>query len=689
VDAIHAGTARSKECTLVLTEGDSAKAFAVAGLAVLGHDKYGVFPLKGKLLNTREASAKQVMENVEIKALKSIIGLQHANAHANREGLRYGNVLILTDADADGSHIKGLFLNFMHVNWPELAKSGFVRTLPTPLVKATRGALSQAFFSMPELNAWLTEHRNGDGWRLKYYKGLGTWSSAEAKDIFRTTKAVRFLGDAGADAAMLLGFEAKQADARKAWIQSNTAEPPALAYTKDVTISDFVHKDLVNFSIYNVSRSIPSIVDGLKTSQRKVLFTVLDRKYTSAAREVKVAQLAGAVAERTLYLHGEQSLNDAIVNMAQCFAGANNVPLLHASGQFGTRLSNGADSASPRYIFTYAAALTRALFRPEDDALLAARSEEGVAVEPVVYYPVIPIVLVNGAAGISTGYSTSVPSFDPADVVANVERFLRDEPFQPMTPWYRGFTGTVELLGDDKFVVSGVARADGGGGGGAAHRAFLVTELPVGGKSFSDYADWLQDEKSPVKLLENRSTDTSCHFKVEFASAEAAAEAEAKGLLEVLKLKVTGSLRNMHLFDERGTIKKYASVLDVMAEWCASRAGVYERRRAHQLERLAVRAALLRSKLAFIGAVVGGEVDFRGTTEPALLELFERCGYARADGDGYGHLLNLTARSFTADRVQALEREALGVESETRLLETQSARDLWRADLKALREALG
>jgi DNA topoisomerase-2 len=143
VDAIHAGTARSRECTLILTEGDSAKAFAVAGLAVLGHDKYGVFPLKGKLLNTREASAKQVTENAEIKALKTILGLQHNNAHPNREGLRYGNVLILTDADADGSHIKGLFLNFLHTTWPALAKSGFVRTLPTPLVKATRGAQSQ------------------------------------------------------------------------------------------------------------------------------------------------------------------------------------------------------------------------------------------------------------------------------------------------------------------------------------------------------------------------------------------------------------------------------------------------------------------------------------------------------------------------------------------------------------------
>jgi DNA topoisomerase-2 len=553
--------------------------------------------------------------------------------------------------------------------------------LACPFGGLPAGLPEQAFFSMPELNAWLTAHRNGDGWRLKYYKGLGTWSSAEAKEIFKTTKAVRFLGDPGADAAMLLGFEAKQADARKAWIQSNTAEPPTLAYTGDVTLSQFVHEDLVNFSIYNVSRSIPSLVDGLKTSQRKVLFTVLDRNYTSAAREVKVAQLAGAVAERTLYLHGEQSLNDAIVNMAQSFAGANNLPLLQAAGQFGTRLSNGADSASPRYIFTYASALTRLLFPLVDDALLTPRSEEGVDVEPVFYCPVIPLVLVNGAAGISTGYSTTVPSFNPADVVANVLRFLRDEALQPMTPWFRGFAGTVQLVGDDKFVVAGCARPAGGG------QRFLVTELPVGGKSFTDYADWLQDASSPVKLVENRSTDTSCHFAVEFPSAQAAADAEAKGLLDVMKLKVSGSLRNMHLFDERGCIKKYASATHVMRDWCAFRLGVYSRRKAHELARLAARAAQLRSKLAFVKAVASGEVDFRGTTEVALVALFQRLGYAPVDG-GYAYLLNLPARAFTADRAQALERDALAVQGEAQRLENQDARALWRADLEALQQAL-
>jgi DNA topoisomerase-2 len=507
VDAINAGTAKSGECSLILTEGDSAKAFAVAGLAVIGHDKYGVFPLKGKLLNTREATTKQVMENTEIKHIKTILGLQHNNAHEGGAGLRYGSVIILTDSDADGSHIKGLFLNFLHTNWPALAKSGFVKTMPTPLVKATRGALSHAFHTMPELQTWLDANADGAGFKMKYYKGLGTWSSAEAKEIFKTTPAVKFVDDADADASLLLGFEAKKADERKAWILANTAVPPSLSYTGHVRISDFVNGELVYYSIYNVSRSIPSLIDGLKTSQRKVLFTVFARNYTTAAREVKVAQLAGAVAERTLYLHGEQSLNDAIINMAKSYAGSNNVPLLHGAGQFGTRLCNGDDSASPRYIFTYAGRLTRRIFNELDDALLTMKREEGVEVEPAHYCPIVPVVLLNGVAGISTGFSTFVPSFNPKDVVANVNNFIEDKPFEPMVPWFQSFLGTVEMVGSDKYLVKGCVEQK-------SPRVFVVSELPIGGKSFTDYAEWLADaDKSPVKLLENRSTDTKLPFQ--------------------------------------------------------------------------------------------------------------------------------------------------------------------------------
>ena len=114
-------------------------------------------------------------------------------------------------------------------------------------------------------------------------------------------------------------------------------------------------------------RSIPSLVDGMKPGQRKILFACFKRKLKA---EIKVAQLAGYVAEHSAYHHGEQSLAMTIVNMAQDFVGSNNINVLMPSGQFGTRLQGGADAASPRYIFTYLSPLTRTLFDESDDAIL-------------------------------------------------------------------------------------------------------------------------------------------------------------------------------------------------------------------------------------------------------------------------------------------------------------------------------
>jgi DNA topoisomerase-2 len=377
IDAEWAGTRRSEQTSLFVTEGDSARSFAVSGLGILGHEKFGVFPLKGKPLNVREASAAQISGNAEITALKQVLGLKDGDPHTGGKGLRYGSLIILTDADHDGAHIRGLILNFLHVKWPALAASGFVKILPTPIVRATKGAAVSDFYSLGRLREWVDTPAAKDA-SMKYFKvrisvfvyiilekyitcyalqGLGTWAPADAKKLLAEARAVVVNGDDGADDAMELAFGKKKEDARKEWILANVTDPPEPDYlaaagprlaptrgTKKarrkgddsdsdaddenapkragITISDFVNKDLVNYSIYSNQRALPSVVDGFKTGHRKVIFTVFQRKYLNVDKEIKVAQLGGAVAEKTLYLHGEASLMGTIVNMAQDFAGA-------------------------------------------------------------------------------------------------------------------------------------------------------------------------------------------------------------------------------------------------------------------------------------------------------------------------------------------------------------------------------
>ena len=170
-DANKAGTKEGHKCTLILTEGDSAKALAVSGIGVVGRDYYGVFPLRGKLLNVRDATGKSLMDNAEIQAIKQIMGLQHKKNYEDTTPLRYGHLMIMTDQDHDGSHIKGLIINFFECFYPSLLRcNDFLVEFITPIVKVTKGKKEKSFFTIPEYETWKEENDDGRGWACKYYK---------------------------------------------------------------------------------------------------------------------------------------------------------------------------------------------------------------------------------------------------------------------------------------------------------------------------------------------------------------------------------------------------------------------------------------------------------------------------------------------------------------------------------------
>jgi DNA topoisomerase II len=212
---------------------------------------------------------------------------------------------------------------------------------------------------------------------------------------------------------------------------------------KQLGYAEFVNKELVLFARADCGRSIPSLVDGLKPAQRKVLFSCFKRKLNS---EIKVAQLCGYVSEHSAYHHGESSLQQTIISMAQNYVGSNNINLLSPIGQFGTRIMCGRDSASPRYIFTKLETITRKIFLAQDDVLLNYLDDDGFPVEPCWYVPIIPMVLVNGCEGIGVGWSTQCPCFNPRDIVANIKRLLNNQSPEPMIPWYFGFKVVFFLL---------------------------------------------------------------------------------------------------------------------------------------------------------------------------------------------------------------------------------------------------
>ena len=184
-DAINAGTSFAQDCTLVLTEGKSAMNFAIDGLKIIGRNDWGVYPLKGKLLNVRDAPIKKINNNKEVQELKHILGLQHNKEYHSTNELRYGSIMMMTDQDLDGSHIKGLIINFFDHFYPSLLKQpGFLREFITPIIKCTKDNNTVLFFTLTEYEGWKRQNNDGKGWVIKYYKGLGTSTSDEVQEYF-------------------------------------------------------------------------------------------------------------------------------------------------------------------------------------------------------------------------------------------------------------------------------------------------------------------------------------------------------------------------------------------------------------------------------------------------------------------------------------------------------------------------
>ncbi|KAJ8404372.1 hypothetical protein AAFF_G00341450 [Aldrovandia affinis] len=640
-DANDAGGKNSSCCTLILTEGDSAKTLAVSGLGVVGRDRYGVFPLRGKMLNVREASHKQIMENAEINSIIKILGLQYKKNYTDPESLkslRYGKLMIMTDQDQDGSHIKGLLINFIHHNWPSLLRHKFLEEFITPIIKASNKKQELSFYSIPEYNEWKDNQPSIKSWRIKYYKGLGTSTSKEAKEYFSDMERHRILFKyAGPqdDEAITLAFSKKKIEERKDWLTSFMIDrrqrrehnlPEDYLYgqaTKSLSYHDFVNKELVLYSNSDNERSIPCLVDGMKPGQRKVLFCCFKR---NDKREVKVAQLAGSVAEMSAYHHGEVSLMMSIVGLAQDFVGSNNLNLLQPMGQFGTRLHGGKDSASPRYIFTMLSPLARLLFPPVDDNLLKYNFDDNQRVEPEWYMPILPLVLVNGADGIGTGWASRIPNFDVREIVQNIQRMLNgDEPLA-MLPSYKNFKGTIEELLTNQYINSGeVAIID--------STTIEISELPVKTWTQAYKENVLEPmlngtEKVPALITDYKEyhTDTTVRFVVKMTE-ERLREAEAAGLHKVFKLQNPLTCNSMVLFDHVGSLKKYESVQDILKDFFELRMKYYVLRKDWLVGMLGAESQKLSNQARFILEKIEGSLVIENKPKKVLIRMLQEMGY--------------------------------------------------------------
>eukprot|EP00929_Paragymnodinium_shiwhaense_P048065 TRINITY_DN24359_c0_g1_i1.p1 TRINITY_DN24359_c0_g1~~TRINITY_DN24359_c0_g1_i1.p1 ORF type:complete len:1549 (-),score=384.97 TRINITY_DN24359_c0_g1_i1:485-5131(-) len=735
-------------CTLVLTEGGSAKALAVAGLAKLGRANYGVFPLKGKMLNVRAATPKALAANVEIRNLVQIIGLEWGKVYETPEdvaSLRYQRVMIFSDQDLHGHHIAGLVINFIEAQWPSLlqVEPRFLQRFATPIVKvfSRRTNESHEFFTEGDYHTW--EQQQDKAWtqehRVKYYKGLGTSTREEAIRYFsnmdRHLLELTFTTPGDKD-AVRLAFDPKKIPDRKAWLNSHKPGVELNYTQKEASISDFFHRQFVQFSLYDCECNIPLLLDGLKPSQRKVWHVARNLRTT----EMKVAQLTGRVSAETAYHHGEEALVGTIVNMAQDFVGTNNVNLLEPIGMFGTRLAGRAEHASARYIYTKMSPLADAIFLRVDDNILRLRTEDGQKVEPESYLPVVPLVLMNGFKGIGTGWATDCPNYNPLDVTDRLKQLIQGNSLQePMVPWYDKNSGVVERTEDGKIYSYGVWSLYNSKRKGDVDTV-RVTELPIGVWT-NDFISSIEEKAKNLNVMMSihkcpDHDDQRVHLLIGFESGElrkmikysrAGNLTEKIGQFLGLRTRLhTSNIMLYHTGPDRSIpkLQHFKSPEEVLTAFYLERKQYYEQRRQRQLSTLKVDHSISSNKLRFLEESMNGSLDLTRTIEEVQKDL-QAANYIKmqtsggsagensnnggvdagedeategselpeveegegATDSGYDYLLKMSFLSRTKEHTDRLQGQLRRVSREIKNLESITPEAMWLKDIKSFETA--
>ena len=742
IDANYAGTEKSAQCTIIFCEGDSAKAGIVSGLSREDRNIIGVYPMKGKMMNTRGEPVKKIAENNEIMEIKQILGLEVGRKYTPDDvkyRLRYGKVLFMTDQDLDGSHIKGLGINLFQNEWSTLTEiPGFIGFMNTPILKAKKGTQEKVFYSEGEYRAWkestegggsasggtgvsTATHTQPSGWTTKYYKGLGTSTGKEFKEYFENKKIVDFTHSGEAcDNAIDMVFNKKRADDRKTWLATYSRDRYLDTLQPSVTYEKFINDEMIHFSKYDCDRSIPNLMDGLKISLRKILFSAFKKNLKN---EIKVAQFSGYVSEHSGYHHGEASLNAAIVGMAQNFVGSNNINLFEPNGQLGSRLKGGKDSASERYIFTQLNKLTRLIYRPEDDNTLTYLDDDGLSVEPIYYVPIIPMILVNGTKGIGTGFSTDIMCYNPAQIIAYIKHKLvgaaasesAPTPTPTIEPFYKNFKGTIRRVSDTRYLFKGCYTI-------LDDKKIRITELPIGTWT-DDYKSFLENLIEPqasggkdkdgaansapiVKEYNDMSTDTHVDITVTMAAniiktySEKATEFECNMLEKVLGLYTTQSTTNMNLFDSKEKLIKYSSAEEIVDSYSITRLEFYVKRKDALIAALRKELMVLSNRARYITELLEDTIDLRRKTNKQLVDLLKERKYDSMDAgkdakdadepsgqqgqQGYKYLLKLPMDSVSEENVHKLLNEKENKEKELSELSSKTVEEMWVKDLEEL-----
>lgn len=719
IDAEDAGKPLVKrqdraECSLFICEGDSAQSLCINMIKKLGEKHYGTFALRGKVLNTQKVSSSRYLENNELTNLKTIIGLVDGKEYSSAESLRYQHVICCKDADSDGSAIMGLVINFFYQYFKSLILiPGFFKEFITPVCNlyslpysSKSSTPAMMFYNMNVYNEKIKE-LDMKKYKPKFIKGLGGNSDPDINlysEHFDEHINSIDCGTPGTENHIKLAYSNGKSDAgekltdlRKEWISHVTFEsylPREVGVP--VKFDEFCDIDLALAANETCERSIPSVLDGLKPSQRKVLYTLFNMSEKDMYTPTKVFQLTGSVTKFAKYHHGDASMNDTIIRMGQDFVGANNIPILDREGQFGTRNQLGNDAPAPRYIGACLSKITRLIFPKIDDKLLELRLEDNEPVEPISYVPIIPMLLVNGAIGIGTGWNTRIPQFNPKQLIGIVAKMLRGIPkvkcTEHLMPYYEGFRGSIYedekqwiFDGNVKCLDMKTIKVNPDSADSyeiQAGRTFIIDEIPIG-RSIEQFRERLNKLVGDKKIVDysnlvNSKSKKDFEFKVKFSQDMTIADVYCD-----LNLRETFSKNILVAYDSGNHIKRYLTVNNIIEEWFITRYKLYQLRKKHILSIYERELLILKNKYRFASS----KYDLTKMSKKELLELLEKEKYDQDEGS-WDYLRKMPIDSSSKFKLDKFQAKIEAKQAEIDELKRTSIAVMWARELANLNAKL-
>jgi DNA topoisomerase-2 len=429
-------------------------------------------------------------------------------------------------------------------------------------------------------------------------------------------------------------------------------------------ISDFLNKEVVDFASYSTIRAIPSLVDGLKNSGRKVASTIQTRKQL----ETKVSILAGIIAVETEYLHGD--ISGSIVSMAKNFTGTNNLPLLTREGNFGTRYEP--EASAGRYIFTGKEEIFDKLFIKEDNDIIIQQEFEGTIIEPKFFVPTLPMIAINGGEGIATGFASKILPRNPELVKQYLKNKLIGKKVPELLPWYSGFTGEIEK-GEkpNQYIIKGTVKRE---------NSFniLITELPIG-YNLTSYTKILDDleEKKIIKGYDDLSENDRFKFRLRVQSSFSKTE---KGMLDKLKLikKVT---ENFTVVNEDNKIIVCNSIYEIIDKYIEVKKLFMIKRKEFMLSKIENNLNDLNSKYIFIENIQNGKIIVNKKSKDEIISQIKLIDEIKENDSEYDYLLRMPIYSLTIEKLDELKNEIIEKDNIYKKLYETSEIKLWENDV--------